>query len=101
MIVVQPAVSNSNLLANELSMSENQPNPFSTITSINVEAVKGGNYNFSVTNLLGEKVMNKEYNLAAGTNTIEFDGSNLSNGVYVYSLSSEAGIISKKMIVSK
>lgn len=95
------ASSNENLLANELEMGENKPNPFSNMTSIDIEAVKGGDYTFSVTNLLGEKIMDKEYNLSTGTNTIEFDGSNLSNGIYIYSLSSDVGIISKKMIISK
>lgn len=94
-------VSNENLLENELSVSENKPNPFSSTTLIDVEAEKSGGYMFTVTDLLGKEILQKEYSLATGKNTIEFDGSGLSNGVYIYSLSSEAGTISKKMLISK
>lgn len=93
--------SNNNLLEKELSLGDNKPNPFSDMTSINVEATNSDDYIFTVTNLLGEKVFEKEYALITGDNIIEFDGSQLSNGIYIYSLSNELGVVSKKMIVSK
>lgn len=93
--------SNSNLLEKELSLADNKPNPFSDMTTIEVEANKSDDYTFTVTNLLGEKVFEKEYALITGNNMIEFNGSDLSNGVYIYSLSSELGVVSKKMLVSK
>jgi hypothetical protein len=94
-------VSNSNLLENELSVSENKPNPFSSTTLIDVDAEKSGDYTFTVTDLLGKEILKEEYSFATGKNTIEFDGANLSNGIYIYSLSSEAGSISNKMLISK
>lgn len=94
-------VSNENLLDSELTVSENKPNPFSTTTLIDVEAEKSGDYTFTVTDLLGKEIVKEEYSFVSGKNTIEFDGSDLSNGMYIYSLSSEAGSISNKMLVRK
>lgn len=93
--------SNYNPLEKELSVGNNTPNPFSGMTMIEVESQKSGNYTFTVTNLLGELISEKEYAFSTGTNTIEYDGSGLSNGIYIYSISNELGKISNKMIVSK
>lgn len=93
--------SNSNLLEKELTVGTNAPNPFSEVTTIEIESQKSGNYTFTVTNLLGEKISEKEYTFSTGTNIIEYNASELSNGIYIYSISNELGNISNKMIVSK
>ncbi len=91
----------NNDLANEISAIDNNPNPFSETTQISIEALKSGDYDFSVYNLLGEKVASSTYEFQTGTNQIEFDGSNLANGIYVYTISNENGSISKKMMISQ
>ncbi len=87
-------------LENEISLGSNVPNPFRGMTSIAVTAEKGGDYDFSVYNLLGEKISGQTHNFRTGENTIEFDGSALASGVYVYTISNEKGSVSKKMIIN-
>ncbi len=91
----------SNDISNDISLGEASPNPFSKMTTIDVVAEDTGEYQFSVFNLLGEEISSTMYQFASGENRIEYDGSNLSNGVYVYTISNEKGSISKKMVVNK
>ncbi len=93
--------SNYNPLESELNVAQNSPNPFSDITRIAVEAKKRGDYVFSVMNTLGEKVTEVNYTLETGENIIEYDGSHLPNGIYMYSLANDSGVITRKMLISK
>ncbi len=91
----------SNDLEKELSINTNTPNPFKEITTIEIDAEQAGQYDFTVYNLVGERIEMKSIQLNSGENKFEYNGSQLSNGVYVYTISNEKGTVSKKMIVSK
>ncbi|MEN0003330.1 MAG: T9SS type A sorting domain-containing protein [Bacteroidota bacterium] len=90
----------TNELANFVSMT-NRPNPFSAWTTIVVNSDLVGNYQFAVHDVLGRSLEQRVVNITEGENLIEFDGSNLANGIYVYSLSDGKNVISKRMILHK
>ncbi len=84
---------------NLFSIGQNQPNPFRDNTFINLEMKQSGKVNFSVTNLIGQQIYNNSYNFTAGKQTIEFNGANLAQGIYIYTISSNGQSTSRRMIV--
>ncbi len=93
----------------EFSLNQNYPNPFNPTTKITFTIPQTSNIKLTVFNALGEKVstlINEVKN--SGTYEINFNGSDLASGVYVYrieavSAGKQAGnfISSKKMILIK
>ncbi len=84
------------------SLEQNYPNPFNPSTRITFNLTEAGLTNISVYNLLGQKVatvINQE--LFAGRHTVDFDGSNLSSGVYYYKLESGKNVATQKMMLLK
>jgi hypothetical protein len=87
---------------NGFQLGQNYPNPFNPSTSINYSLAKTGNVKLTVYNSIGSKVATlvNEYK-PAGNYSVEFNGSNLASGIYLYRL--EAGVYSavKKFILMK
>jgi hypothetical protein len=80
----------------------NYPNPFNPFTTISYTLEKMSDVKISVNDLLGNEVAILVDDVKpAGTNTVQFDGSNLSSGIYFYKLRSEGKVISKKMALIK
>ena len=82
------------------SLSQNYPNPFSETTTISIELQQSTHVCLKVYNLLGEEVaslVNME--LSAGKYQFEFNREELSAGTYFYTLSTDRGVLSRKMIV--
>lgn len=79
----------------------NAPNPFSYTTDILVDSEKSGRYEFLVHDMLGKIVHRRVVDIMEGANTIAFDGSNLPNGLYTFSLSDGKAVITDKMIISR
>jgi hypothetical protein len=66
----------------------NYPNPFDQLTTIKFGLQQQSNVTLSVYNLVGKQVFESTKNsVASGTYEINFDGSNLSNGIYLYKIS--------------
>ncbi len=90
-------------IPSEFSLDQNFPNPFNPATAINFALPVKSNVRLSVYNTLGEKVatlVNGE--LPAGNHSVNFDGSRLSSGVYIYSLKAGNNYTAiKKMILMK
>jgi hypothetical protein len=89
-----------NINPTEFKLYQNYPNPFNPTTRINYSLPKAGKVELFVYNLLGQKLVelvNSEK--PAGHHTINFDASNLSSGVYFYSLQAGQFINVKKMIL--
>ena len=84
------------------SLSQNYPNPFNPVTTINYSIPKQSYVKIIVYDILGKEVVTlvNEEKLAGNYKT-NFDGSNLTSGVYFYRL--EAGEFSKtrKLILLK
>ncbi len=91
----------------EFKLGQNYPNPFNPVTKIKFEIPSIVNGELSIVNLkvfdlLGREVVTLvNEKLSAGNFEVEFDGSNLSSGIYFYRL--EAGNFSetKRMILLK
>lgn len=87
------------------SLEQNFPNPFNPITKIsfyipNVAEAYNASATLGVYNILGELVVTLiNQNLTAGKYEIEFDGSNLSSGVYYCSLNVGNYVQTKKMLL--
>jgi hypothetical protein len=86
----------------QYSLDQNYPNPFNPSTLIKYSVAQDGFVNVSIFNLLGQKVATLvSSNMKAGSYEINFNASQLSSGVYFYSI--EAGDFKavRKMMLMK
>ncbi len=91
-----------NNIPKTLSLSQNYPNPFNPTTTISFNLPMESNVKLEVYNTKGEMVKNLlNGSMKSGTHSIQFDGSNLSSGVYYYILESNSKTITKKMVLLK
>ena len=92
----------SNELPGNYTLSQNYPNPFNPSTEIVFALPKAGFTTVKVYDVVGKEVatlVNEE--LGVGTFKTTLDGSRLSSGTYIYSLTSGSTHISKKMMLVK
>ncbi len=90
---------NSNI-PSKFTVKQNYPNPFNPTTNIEFSIPLKSKVSLKVFNVLGQEVaqlVNKE--LAAGNYNVNFDASNLTSGIYFYTLSSSNFTQTKKMIL--
>jgi len=80
---------------------ENYPNPFSTSTTIKVKLVSSDDITLNVFNAVGQTVMTKSIKGFAGENSFEVSASNLSEGMYYYSVKVGNSVVTKKMVIQK
>ncbi len=78
-----------------------EPNPFSYYTNITVIADYKERFDFKVFDMMGRQLHQQSVQLFEGKNSIPFDGSQLENGLYLYSLSNENGAISQRIVVQR
>ncbi len=89
-------------LAAEFELSQNYPNPFNPTTSIQYTIKQSGRIRLEVFSITGQKVAELINGIQpAGSNSVQFDASNLSSGMYIYRLVTPAGSLSKKMMLVK
>jgi len=85
-----------------LSLQQNYPNPFNPTTTISFHLNRSGFTKLTVYDLIGREVARLiEENLSAGTHSVEFNGANISSGVYLYQLTHSDGVISRSMMLVK
>jgi Subtilase family/Secretion system C-terminal sorting domain len=95
---------NNNLtsIPETFSLSQNYPNPFNPSTKINYELPKSNFVLLKIYNVLGKEVatlVNEKQN--AGAYSVEFNGSNLSSGIYFYKIQSGEFSDVKRMVLIK
>ncbi len=92
----------SNQLPENFTLEQNFPNPFNPATTIRFELAKAGQTNLSIYNMLGQKVaeLTSGYQ-SAGSYSYTWDAGNLSSGIYVYVLKTNAHVYSRKMMLIK
>ena len=94
--------SNYNNIPSDFVLEQNYPNPFNPTTKISFGLPERSNVALKVFNTLGEEVAELvNGSLEAGTHSYNFDASKLTSGIYIYSLQTDAGVISKKMTLVK
>jgi hypothetical protein len=93
---------NNSEIPNAYSLSQNYPNPFNPATTISFAIPKAGNVELRVYDVLGREasLLVNEFK-AAGSYSVDFDASELSSGVYYYTIRSGDFTQTKKMVLIK
>jgi hypothetical protein len=95
-------VGNNNQIINSYNLSQNYPNPFNPTTTINFSIPKSGLVTIKVFDLLGKEVTTLVNDpKVAGTYSVNFDGTNLSSGVYFYKIEANDFVAVKRMMLIK
>jgi photosystem II stability/assembly factor-like uncharacterized protein len=93
----------SNKIISEFILYQNYPNPFNAMTNIKYQISNSKYVLLKIYDISGKEIntlVNKKQ--SAGTYEVKFDGSNLSSGIYFYSLFIEGMIVdTKKLILLK
>ncbi|MEJ2628793.1 MAG: T9SS type A sorting domain-containing protein [bacterium] len=91
------------IVPDKIKLSQNYPNPFNPETYITYTIPKAGNVTLTVYNAKGQEVatlIDNEYKNAT-SDEVKFDGSKLSSGIYIYTLTVDSYKVSKKMVLMK
>lgn len=96
---VQDPNSVSEMAPASVTVYQNSPNPAASVTQISFELNVPGHVEFTVMNLVGEKVYSRSVQGKKGNNAIRFDTSDIQNGVYLYSISAGERKFTRRMIV--
>jgi len=81
-------------------LSQNYPNPFNGTTLIEFQIPRRSSVLLEIFNVLGQKVATVINDVRTmGRYTVEFDGSDLPSGIYVYRLSTPATSLLQKMLL--
>jgi len=92
---------NDNIISG-FSLSQNHPNPFNPVTTINYSLPKNSNVKLEVFDVSGRKVQTLvDENKPAGEHKAVFNATNYSSGTYFYLLQTEEFRITKSMILLK
>jgi endonuclease I len=85
-----------------ITLNQNYPNPFNPSTQISFTINTSSQVRLDVFDILGKRVavlVNRK--IATGEHQVQFNAANLPSGVYLYRLSTPAGILTKKMLLVK
>jgi hypothetical protein len=83
-------------------LSQNYPNPFNPVTNVKFAIPKDGNVSLKIYDITGRLVaVYLEGLVKAGYYNAEIDGTDLSSGVYFYTLSAKDFVETKKMVLVK
>ncbi|MFZ4619593.1 MAG: T9SS type A sorting domain-containing protein [Bacteroidota bacterium] len=91
------------IVAGDYSLSQNYPNPFNPSTKLKFTLKNAANVSLTVYDVLGKEISTlASGNFAAGSYDVDFNASNLSAGVYFYTLKTSNGFTqTKKMLLVK
>ena len=89
-------------LPDGFALNQNYPNPFNPTTTISFSLAVASQVRLEVYDVLGRRVEVRELGrLSSGDHSVEFDGSQLASGVYLYRLITEDRSIARKMMLLK
>ena len=97
----------SDELPGEYSLSQNYPNPFNPTTNISFSVVNSGEISLKIYDLSGKEINELTDNFyTPGTYNViwdatDFNGNQVSSGIYIYQLKSNDGILSNSMILMR
>lgn len=93
---------NNSLIIPDKYLTTNFPNPFNPVTKIYYTLPVSGNVKIEIYDLIGQKIQTLQNDYKdIGSYIVEFDGSNLSSGLYFYRIESNNYIVTKKMLLIK
>lgn len=84
-------------------LAQNYPNPFNPTTTIRYTIAKAANVSLVIYNVLGEEILTLVNNqfTEPGIYNVVFDASNLASGTYIYRLTADEFVMTKKMVLTK
>jgi hypothetical protein len=89
-------------VAGKFELAQNYPNPFNPSTMINFTLAKASDVKLAVYNVLGQQVATLlNQHMSAGSQSVVFDASKLTSGVYFYRLDAGSFSSVKKMMFLK
>jgi Secretion system C-terminal sorting domain len=92
----------NSFIPRDFKLYQNYPNPFNPTTKIKFDVAKGGEIKIILYDILGREIRNiVDENLKAGSYEINFKASNLSSGIYYYSLIAGGFRETNKMVLIK
>ena len=84
------------------SLEQNYPNPFNPATKIEFSLPATSSVQLRVYNMLGQEVATLvNGTVTAGRHTVNFDGSHLASGIYIYRLIAGTSLNTMKMVLVK
>jgi len=96
------SVEDDNIVVKDFILDQNYPNPFNPSTMISYSIPQSSFVTLKVYDIVGNEVATLvNETKSAGKYDISFDASNLSNGVYLYSIKTNNFTSTKKMILMK
>jgi hypothetical protein len=88
--------------ANTYELLQNYPNPFNPATTIKYQLAKPGQTTLKVYDVLGREVMTLvNENQETGSHSVQFNGTALASGIYIYRIQSGSFVDVKKMLFLK
>jgi hypothetical protein len=89
-------------IPDKFQLNQNYPNPFNPTTTISYSIPLASQILLRVYDILGNEVqiLVDEYK-KQGTHRVKFNSSNLSSGLYIYTIKTDVGSITKKMALIK
>ncbi|RNC79446.1 MAG: T9SS C-terminal target domain-containing protein [Balneola sp.] len=85
-----------------LRLDQNYPNPFNPTTTISYNLENASQVNLEVFDLMGRRVATLvSERQTAGEQSVSFDASSLSSGVYIYQLTAGGSSLTRKMVLLK
>ena len=95
-------IEDNDVMVDNYKLYNNYPNPFNPTTNIQFDLVESSYVNLTVFNNIGEKVAELlDENMKSGHHSIDFNGTDLSSGVYFYKISANGFNDIKKMLLLK
>ncbi len=82
-----------------IEVAQNQPNPFTGTTTIEISSNTVAPVMVEVSNIMGQTVYTMDAGTINGTMNVELNASDLGSGVYFYTVTIGDSSVSKKMIV--
>ena len=103
MTIGTTGVENDKNIPTQFSLSQNYPNPFNPATSIKFSLPKEEMVQFRVFDVLGREInaLSFSEHYSSGVHSIILDCSNISSGVYIYTITAGKYCVSKKMNLVK
>jgi hypothetical protein len=85
----------------QISSVKSAPNPFGQQTTISVDMLTSGTYQFEVFDLVGRRVYFEPVALTTGMNQFTFDAGEMPNGTYFYSIGNREGRVSRTFVIQR
>ncbi|MEE1507547.1 MAG: T9SS type A sorting domain-containing protein, partial [Candidatus Neomarinimicrobiota bacterium] len=89
-------------MADAFQLYQNYPNPFNPLTTISFNLSEDADVQLSVYDVLGREVAELvSGRVVSGFHEVVWDASEVASGVYIYKLTTQHSLLTKKMILIK